>query len=268
MTETLPSPLDYFSDEEVPFSDEPDTFAYIAFDFSNMTFILNIKQNGDDEYLGGDDEDNPDWSRKQASEESVESFIKEVKDAYGVEKFPESLEKKALDFIRKRQYTESFDVPVRNASTSKPNSASGIIKALYFPDVPVRNPSISNPKGSPDMIKVLYFRGFPSMYSGYLSVERGDKSFAGLLEDREMLTGAVIVLNDALQDATETDAIAKIFCLLADIGREVPGGEETYRWGGLLIPYAHPRPRLVEELLLGDGEMKPPHLPRVPDRRA
>lgn len=263
MTDTLPSALDYFSDEEVPFSDYPDTFAYIAFDFSNMTFALNIKQDGDDEYLGGDNDD--DWNYHQASEDSVESFIREVCEEYGVEKFPESLEKKALDFIRKRQYTESFDVPVRNASSSKPNSAADIIKALYFPD---KSSSSHNTDAAPDMIKVLYFQGFPNMYSGYLSVERGDKSFAGPLEDREILTGAVITLNDALQEATETDAIAKIFCLLADIGRQVPGGEETYRWGSLLIPYAHPRPRLVEELLLGDGEIKPPHLPRVPDRRA
>lgn len=233
MTETLPSPLDYFSDEEVPFGDSPDTFAYIKFDFSNMTFVLNVKQNGDDEYIGGDDAD---WDGMPAHHESVENFIKEVCEEYGVATFPESIEKKANDFITKRQYTESFNVPVTKASG-----------------------------GSPDMIKVLYFRGFPDMYYSYLSVERGDKSFAGPLEDREMLTGAVIALNDALQEATETDAIANTFCLLADIGREVPGGEETYKWGSMLIPYAHPRPRMVEELLLPG--LQPPHLPRVPDRR-
>lgn len=236
MTETLPSPLDYFSDEEVPFSDHPDTFAYIKFDFSNMTFVLNVKQDGDDEYLGGDDAD---FDGMPAHEESVEDFIKEVKEEYGVEEFPESLEKKAKDFIWKRQYTEAFNVPVRK---TEPNAA-------------------------PDMIKVLYFQGVPDMYSGYLSVERGDKSFAGLLEDREMLTGAVIALNDALQDATEIDTVAKLFCLLTDIGRQLPGSEETYqyRWVMMLIPYAHPRPRLVEELLLPGLEA--PHLPRVPERK-
>ena len=236
-TTPAPSPLDYFSDEEVPFGDSPNTFAYIAFDFATMTFALNIKQNGDDEYLGGDDQDDLYWGER-ASEESVEEFIKEVCEEYGVEKFPERLKRKAITFMWNRQYTESFNVPVTKTSA-----------------------------GSPDMIKVLYFKGVPEVYSNYLSVERGGKSFAGPLEDKEMLTGAVTVLNDTLQEATETDAIANTFCLLAEIGRQVPGGEETYRWGGLLIPYSHPRPRLVEELLIGDGEIKPPHLPRVPDRR-
>lgn len=239
MTETLPSPLDYFSDEEVPFSDSPNTFAYIKFDFSNMTFVLNVKQDGNDEYIGGDDAD---YDGMPAHHESVEDFIKEVCEEYGVETFPENIEKKALDFITKRQYTESFNVLVTKPSILKPNAA-------------------------PDMIKVLYFQPSPDMYHGYLSVERGDKSFAGPLEDREMLTGAVIALNDALQEATETDAVANLFCLLTEIGRQLPGSEETYRyrWVMMLIPYAQPRPRLVEELLLPGLEA--PDLPRVPERK-
>lgn len=239
MTEILPSPLDYFSDEEVPFGDIPNTFVYIKFDFDAMKFTLNVKQNGDDEFIGGDGDD---W--EQAHEDSVNSFVVEVCEEYGVKSFPASIWQKAITFITHRQYTESFNVPVTK-------------------------PSIFKSKSKQDNIKALYFKPLPGIFSGYLSVERGGESFAGPLEDREQLTGAVRVLNDTLQDATEMDAISNTFCLLAEIGRQLPGGEINYAWGGLLIPYAHPRPRMVEELLVpGDGEIRRLNLPRVPDRRA
>lgn len=239
MAETLPSPLEYFSDEEVPFGNSPDTFVYIKFDFDAMKFALNVKQNGDDEYIGGDGDD---W--EEANEDSVQSFVVEVCEEYGAKNFPASIWQKAITFITHRQYTESFNVPVTK-------------------------PSIFKAKTKQDNIKALYFKPLPGVFSGYLRAERGGVSFAGPLEDREMLTGAVNVLNEALQDATEMDATAKVFCLLAEVGRQLPGGEINYAWGGLLIPYAHPRQRMVEELLVpGDGEIRRLNLPRVPDRRS
>lgn len=239
MTESLPSPLEYFSDEEVPFGDSPNTFVYIKFDFETMEFVLNVKENGEDEYLGGDAA-----AEFGASEDSVNAFIVEVCNEYGVKNFPASLWKKATTFILHRQYTESFTTLVRK-------------------------PSFFKPQTEPDTIKVLYFQPLPGEFSGYLSVERGGEYFAGPLEDREMLTGAVNVLNDALQDATEMDAVANTFCLLTNIARQLPGHEISYsNWVNMLIPYAHPRTRLVEELLSpGDGEIPRIEIPRVPDRR-
>lgn len=238
MTDTLPSPLDFFSDEEVPFGDSPDTFVYIAFNFDTMEFVLNVKENGEDEYLGGDAA-----TEYGASEETVNNFVVEVCNEYGVKSFPASLWKKAVTFVRHRQYTESFNTLIRR-------------------------PSHFSAKAEPDMLKALYFKPLPGVFSGYLSVERGGDAYAGLLEDRETLASSINILNDALQDATEIDAVANIFCLLAEIGRQLPGGEINYAWGGLLIPYAHPRPRMVEELLeSGDGEIQRLNLPRVPDRR-
>lgn len=240
MTDILPSPLEYFSDEEVPFSDTPNTFAYITFDFTAMTFALNVKEDGEDEYLGGDCDL---WGK--ASRKSVKSFIKEVCDQYGVDKFPKSLKKKALTFIQQREYAESFATLVRKQS-------------------------LFNRKTTPDVLKVHYFKPLPGVFSGYLSVQRGANAFAGVFEDKETLKGSIKVLNDALQDATEIDAVANTFCLLADIGRQLPGGEVNYSYtgGSLLIPYDQPRPRLVEELLVpGDGEIRRLNLPRVQDRR-
>lgn len=240
MTDTLPSPLEYFSDEEVPFSDTPNTFAYIAFDFTTMTFALNVKEDGEDEYLGGDCDL---WGK--ASRKSVKSFIKEVCDQYGADKFPKSLKKKALTFIQQREHAESFTTLVRK-------------------------PSLFKRKTTPDVLKVHYFKPLPGVFSGYLSVQRGTDSFAGVFEDKEALKGSIKILNDALQDATEIDAVSNTFCLLADIGRELPGGEVNYSYaeGSLLIPYDRPRPRLVEELLYcGDGEIPKLNLPRVQERR-
>lgn len=237
-TTPAPSPLDYFSDEEVPFGDSPNTFVYIKFDFEAMEFVLNVREDGDDEYLGGDSA-----TEFGASEESVNRFVVEVCEQYSVKSFPASIWQKAVTFIEHRQYTESFTVLVMK-------------------------PSFVKSKTGPDTIKALYFKPLPGVFSGYLSAERGGVSFAGPLEDREILTGAVNVLNEALQDATEMDAIAKTFCLLAEVGRQLPGGEINYAWGGLLIPYTHPRHRMVEELLVpGDGEIRRLNLPRVPDRR-
>lgn len=239
MAETLPSALEYFSDEEVPFGESSFTFAYIKFDFEKMEFALNVKTNGEDEYLGGDA-----VTECGASEDSVNEFVVEVCNEYGVKEFPVSLWQKATTFIRHRQYTKSFNAPV-----TKPS---------FF----------GSEKGT-DTIKVLYFQPLPGVFSGYLSVERGREFFAGVLEDREQLTGAVQVLNQALQDATEMDAIADTFCLLTDIARQLPGHEVSYfNWVNMLIPYAHPRPRLVEELLKdGDAEIPYIDIPRVPDRR-
>lgn len=239
MTDILPSALEYFSDEEAPFGDSPNTFAYIKFDFDSMEFVLNVKGNGDDEFLGGDTA-----TEYGASEDSVNAFVVEVCNEYGVKSFPVSLWQKATTFIQYRQYAKSFHTQVTKPSWFKGKTGSDSIKVLYFP-----------PRSG--------------VFSGYLSVQRGRDSFAGGLEDREMLTGAVRVLNDALQEATEMDAVAEIFCLLTDIARQLPGHEISYsNWVNMLIPYAHPRPRLVEEMLVSrDGEIPYIEIPRVPDRR-
>jgi hypothetical protein len=239
MTETLPSPLEYFSDEEVPFGDSPNTFVYIKFNFKTMEFALNVKENGDDEFLGGDAA-----TEYGASEDSINEFVVEVCNEYGVKSFPASLWKKATTFVEHRQYTESFNTLVTK-------------------------PSVFKTKAAPDTIKALYFKPLPGAFSGYLSVERNGESFAGILEDREQLTGSVRILNEALQEATEMDAVAKTFCLLTEVARQLPGHEVSYsNWVNMLIPYAHPRPRLAEELLNpGDGEIPYIDIARVPDRR-